>query len=174
MAKRTGTTFVLLLAALLMAAPARAQQAQEPAAAPAGDPEGPPVSARGAFVRSLLLPGWGQAYAGAPGRGSVYFGLASGSAWMTYVARRQLAEARREQAWLRETGALLPTQETEFALARARQVEDWTALTIFLFFFAGADAYVAAYLADFDERIGVLPTPEGGMRFQVTLPLGRR
>jgi hypothetical protein len=162
---------LVLLAALATPYPLLAQVLEPAPAAEAASFEGPPVSPRGAFLRSLALPGWGQAYVGAPERGAVYFSLASGSVWMSYVARTQLNDARREQAWLRETGAVGPTEETEFALARARHFEDWVALTVFLFFLSGADAYVSAYLSDFQDRIGVRPMPDGAFRIDVALPV---
>jgi hypothetical protein len=130
-----------------------------------------PYSPRGAFLRSLVLPGWGQAYVGAPVRGAVYFALASGSYLMSYVARSQLRDARREQDWLRESGQIAPDAETEFALARARHFEDWAALSIFLMFLSGADAYVSAYLVDFDEHIGVRPGEARTLRIEAKLPV---
>ena len=70
------------------------------AAATTGDsippPRPPAFSPRGAFVRSLLVPGWGQAHVGASTRGAVYFALSASSLWMTYVSSRQLADARRQ------------------------------------------------------------------------------
>jgi hypothetical protein len=91
---------------------------------------------------------------------------------MAYVSRRQLLDARREQAWLRETGTLEPAEETDFAIARARHFEDWAALSVFLFFLSGADAYVAAYLADFDERIEIGSTGDGGVRLRADFRIG--
>lgn len=91
---------------------------------------------------------------------------------MAYTARRQALDARREQEWLLETGQLGQGQETEFALARDRHFEDWAALSIFLMFLSGADAYVAAYLADFHERIGVVPGPQSGLRLEARVPVG--
>ena len=172
-----------LVVTLLGVAPLLAQEpAQEPAPTTPEIEYGPPVSPRGAFLRSLVLPGWGQAYVGATGRGAVYFTMASGSVWMSYVARRQLHDARAQQEWLRtaplpdpdpDPGADLPLdQDSEFVQARARHFEDWVALSVFLFFFAGADAYVSAYLADFDERIGVRPGADGALRFEARLPVG--
>jgi hypothetical protein len=108
-----------------------------------------------------------------PLRGAVYFTLASGSVWMSYVARRQLADARREQYWLRQSGLLGETDETAIAISREQQFEDWAALSIFIFFFAGADAYVSAHLADFSERIGVQPRADGELRIEANIPLGR-
>lgn len=148
--------------------------AQEPTSVAPEVEVGPPVSPRGAFLRSLVLPGWGQAYVGSPSRGAVYFAMASGSVWMSYVARRQLQDARQQQDWLRSAPGLDfdPTIDSEFVQARARHFEDWVALSLFLFFFSGADAYVAAYLADFDERMGVRPGADGSLRFEARLPVG--
>jgi hypothetical protein len=135
----------------------------------------PPFSARGAFFRSLALPGWGQAYVGAPARGAVYFSLAAGSAWMTYLTRQQLNDARVEEQWLRDIGELEETEDSDFAIARSQHFEDWAALTIFLMFLSGADAYVSAYLADFDEVVTVRPaTGAGGVRMEAQIPVGRR
>lgn len=136
--------------------------------------QGPPVSPRGAFLRSLVLPGWGQAYVGAHGRGAVYFTMATGSIWMAYVASRQLDDAREGQEFLRAVGILDQEEDSEFVQARARHLEDWVALSVFLMFFSGADAYVAAYLSDFDERTGVRRGPDGSLRMQDTIPLGQR
>lgn len=163
---------VVALVALASSGTATAQDA--PAAEPAASgAEGLdlPYSPRGAFFRSLILPGWGQTYVGAPGRGAVYFSLASGSFLMTYVARQQLLDARSEQEWLVETGALQADVDTEFTLARERHFEDWAALSLFLMFLAGADAYVSAYLADFQDRIGVMPAPDGAVQLQMRLSL---
>ncbi|MEX2584142.1 MAG: DUF5683 domain-containing protein [Gemmatimonadota bacterium] len=134
--------------------------------------EGPSVSPRGAFLRSLVLPGWGQAYVGAHGRGALYFTMATGTIWMTYVANRQLGDARKQQEFLRAAGEADLEEDTEFVEARARHLEDAVALSLFLMFFSGADAYVAAYLADFDERIGVRRGQDGSLRLQANIPLG--
>jgi hypothetical protein len=133
----------------------------------------PPYSGRGAFFRSLVLPGWGQAYVGAPARGAVYFALAAGSGWMTYLTRQQYNDARVEEQWLRDTGQIGENEDSDFALARSQHFEDWAALTIFLMFLSGADAYVSAYLADFDETVTVRPATGGGVRFEAQLPVGR-
>jgi hypothetical protein len=163
----------ILLALALSPSSLDAQIAGRPD--PPSDPvedEEPPFSPRGAFFRSLALPGWGQAYVGSPGRGAVYFSLAGGSVWMSYVSRRQLLDARRARGWLIATGQIEAGEDTDFAIARARHFEDWAALSIFLFFLAGADAYVAAYLADFDERIEVRPGPDRSLRFDFRIPIG--
>lgn len=167
-------------------ATARPAAAQEPparadtvAAADTLPPDTLPVSPlparspRGAFVRSLVLPGWGQAWVGQPVRGGVYFAMEAGALWMTIKSRRKLQQARAEERWLRESGLLGATEPHGPVRAREDQVEDWMTLAIFLLFFAGADAYVAAHLADVGEHVGVAPAPEGGLRMQVSVPWGR-
>jgi hypothetical protein len=137
-------------------------------------PAEPERSPRGAFLRSLVLPGWGQAWVGAPVRGGVYFTMEVGSLWMTYKSRQKLLEARQEQQWLRESGQLPLGEESALVRSREDQVEDWLALAIFLLFFNAVDAFVAAHLADFGEHIGVIPRPDGGVQFQARIPLGGR
>jgi hypothetical protein len=132
--------------------------------------EGP--SPRGAFLRSMAVPGWGQAWVGSPVRGGVYFALESGALWMTYKSMRKLREAREEEAWLHDTGQLARTQQYPLVTARRAQVEDWTTLAIFFLFFAGADAFVAAHMADFVDHVAVSPDPAGGVRLQASFPVG--
>jgi hypothetical protein len=172
---------LLPVAALtLFALSARAQEtppAPDPVPAPQDtvplDAETIP-SPRGAFLRSLVIPGWGQAWVGAPVRGGVYFAMEAGALWMTVKSRQKLREARRDEAWMRETGQLGLTQRSELVTSRRAQVEDWTTLAIFFLFFAGADAFVSAHLADFGEHVGVAPEAAGGFRLQATLPVGHQ
>ncbi len=160
-----------IVAVALIAALYRPVAAQTTTPAAADTTADATISPRGAFFRSLVLPGWGQSYVGAPGRGAVYFTLAGASGWMAWVARSQRQDALEQQAWLRESGAIEPAARTGLVAARSQQFEDWTALTIFFFFAAGADAYVAAYLSDFDERMGVTPGADGSLQIRATLPL---
>ncbi len=162
----------------LLATPLAAQEPAPPDTAvvrdtiPAAD--APRRHPRDAFIRSMIIPGWGQAWVGAPGRGGVYFAMEAGALWMVYKSHQKLREAQQQEAWLREIGELAPQQDGPLVGPRRQQREDWITLAIFLLFFSGADAFVAAYLADFDEHIGVLPVPGGGMRFEATIPVGRR
>jgi hypothetical protein len=131
------------------------------------------ISPGGAFVRSLVLPGWGQSAVGSPGRGAVYFALETGSLWMVYKSHRKLAYARRQQAFLRETGEIEEDRQTGLVNSREQQLEDWITLSAFLLLFNAADAFVAAHLVDFDDRIGVVPGRDGGAELRVSLPVGR-
>lgn len=167
-----GRILVPVLAAVLFASSCRSAAAQTILPPPA-DPDSSQtrVSPRGAFFRSLVLPGWGQSYVGAPGRGAVYFTLAGASGWMALSAHNQRADALEQQAWLRETSVIAPGDRTGLVEARSQQFEDWIALTIFFFFAAGADAYVAAYLSDFDERMGVTPGADGSLQIRASFPV---
>lgn len=132
------------------------------------------ISARGAFLRSLVLPGWGQAYVGSAGRGVIYFSLEAGTLWMNYKTRRQLAAAREREHWMRETGQLGETERYSLLEARRSQAQDWFTLSLFMLLVSGADAYVAAQLGDFNQHIGVTPAPDGSVQLQVSVPLHHR
>lgn len=132
----------------------------------------PPYSAHSALIRSLVLPGWGQAYVDAPGRGAFYFALEAGSLWMVYKSDRALAAARKRESELREAGRLGLQQRDSLAQTRAQQVEDWITLSIFWALFSAADAYVSAQLADFPGHVGAAPGANGEARFQVRVNVG--
>lgn len=171
--RRTLRTALVAIAALLtVPVAARGQERSDGGTAPADTLDGPAVSPGGAFLRSLALPGWGQAYVGAPGRGVVYFAMEAGSLWMTYKTTRQLREARAVQEWMRERGDLEADEAFSLVGSREEQREDWIALSAFLVLFSGADAFVAAYLADFDEHVGVRPQPGGGVRLEARIRVG--
>lgn len=138
------------------------------------------VSPGGAFLRSLLVPGWGQAAAGAYTRAGFYVLAQSGTGWMLTKTQssRKSAQASRDfwaqevEAELRALGITDPdslrilVEEDErvaeaqgLADARSRQMEDWVALGIFVLLLGGADAFVSAHLADFPEPLTVETGP---------------
>jgi len=163
---------LLLLAGCLLPARFTAQQPDvdaSPAAPLVTDTLLP--SPRGAFIRSLVVPGWGQTYVGAPGRGALYFSAEVGSLWMVYKARQQLRSARQLETNLRDTGQLTGPQRLDLVISREAQQEDWITLALFVMLFSGADAYVAAQLADFDDRFGVRPVLGGGVELEARFPL---
>jgi hypothetical protein len=130
------------------------------------------ISPRTAFLRSLVLPGWGQSSIGAPGRGAVYFALESGSLWMVYKSNQKLQEAKELERVRHADGTLDPERTLPLVRARRNEREDWITLSVFWLFFSGADAYVAAHLRDFDEHVDVQPTAQGGTELRVSVPLG--
>lgn len=164
----------LLLLLLCAAAPRLAAQEPTVPEPTAVSSDTAAISPRGALVRSLVLPGWGQSYVGAPGRGAVYFGLEAGSLWMVFKSRQQLRAARSLERFMRDSGTLDADDRLDLVRSRENQLEDWITLSIFFLVFSGADAYVAAQLADFDERFGVRPTTGGGVELEARVPIGPR
>lgn len=156
------------------------------------EPELP--SPTGAFLRSLAVPGWGQAAIGSYTRAAFYVAVETSSAYALIRTRIRLQEAR-EHAALRERvlrRALADEGVTEPAevaarldenprladarrlvAAREEQQEDWVALTIFLVLLGGADAFVSAHLRDFPEplEVGLVPGPDGRIQVAVRIPV---
>jgi len=156
-----------------------------------------PVSPRGAFLRSLVLPGWGHLSVDAPGRAAFYVAAQGGTAWMLgkSILRRSSARRFRDEefrmVWdeLQAQGIQSPDTLRVRALGDARverwqelvdirgdQVEDWLALGIFLSLLGATDALVAAHMADYPEPLTFDVVPRGGaggweLRFR--LPVGR-
>jgi hypothetical protein len=131
-----------------------------------------PISPRGAFLRSLVLPGWGQSELGSPGRGGVYFLLEAGSLWMVIKSHQKLQEARDLETIARQTGEIGPEAKHPLVRERENQREDWITLSLFWLFFSGADAFVAAHLQDFDVHVNAVPRPGGGTELRATVPVG--
>jgi len=172
----------------------RAQEIPEPVVAP-DSVQGPRrASPRGAFLRSLLIPGWGQASVGSYNRAAFYFSVDAVSGWMilktskTHSSALRIAtrlEAEAEAALIaagitdpEEIAAALDEDEVlgearGLGEVRAQQREDWIAFGLFMLFFGGADAFVSAHLADFPEALetGIRVTPMGGLEVGVSLKL---
>jgi len=152
------------------------------------------VTPGGAFVRSLLIPGWGHVATESYGRGSFYVALQSGGFWMLGQSLFRRADAR---AYARaERGAVRARLEWEGVVhpdsvllaieedpgvqdrdslvsARSQQFEDWVALSLFLALLGAADAFVAAHLADYPEplSLNVLPRRRGeGVEVGISIP----
>ncbi len=175
-------------------------QGQQPLAGPSrdltddvGSQETPGrVSPGGALVRSFLVPGWGQAVAGSPGRGSFYFTFESISLWMILKTSRTLGSARdivamrrleaQERAFadgpvsLVELVAAIDTDQAvtdaeNLEQIRLQQREDWLSFGVFFLLLGGADAFVAAHLAEFPEplEVAIRPLPDMGVELGFSL-----
>ncbi|UCF19108.1 MAG: hypothetical protein JSU87_14440 [Gemmatimonadota bacterium] len=121
----------------------------------------PPISGGGAFLRSLAVPGWGQAELGHYGRGAFYFFAESFSLFI--VARTQIRLNHAERN--------LPP-ESSFVKSRRQQREDWIAMAVFWALFAGADAWISVQLYGFDERTGIGPGGESAYLIGWKIPFG--
>ncbi len=112
------------------------------------------VGPMGAFWRSLLLPGWGQAQTGRLTAGALFASWEGVCAMMTF-------KAQSETHYLKESGSAN-------LRAKRQEVQDWVVLWAFNHLFAGAEAYVSAHLQDFPEDLKVRVFP-GGVGVTVTL-----
>jgi hypothetical protein len=191
--RRNTFTFAI---AFMGAAHASVLQAQEPLGGVSPDsaqvvetPASPGrPSAGGAFARSMVVPGWGQAAAGSPGRAAFYFAVQSVTMWMILKTTKTVGSARDIVAMRRvdATERLmadplvdpvdLPTLlEADLGVVdalqlqeiRRQQREDWIAFAVFFLLLGGADAFVTAHLADFPEPLEAVirPLPEMGVEF---------
>ena len=136
----------------------------------------------------MVVPGWGQAAAGSPGRGAFYFAVQSVAVWMILKTNRLVGSAsdildmRRLDASERLmadplvdpvdlTAAIeadLPVLSAlELQEIRRQQREDWIAFAVFFLLLGGADAFVTAHLADFPEPLETVirPLPNMGVEF---------
>ncbi|NNM32095.1 MAG: hypothetical protein HKO53_03470, partial [Gemmatimonadetes bacterium] len=148
-----------------MAAPAPVAAQPGPDTAGILQPSGPGPA--GAFLRGVLIPGWGHTVSGSLTRGAFYFGVETASIWMLFKTVKKLDAVRsRVDFWeMRVTERLMAegiVDPAEIATAldadpdvvrtrnlaegREEQREDWMAVTIFFLLVSGVDAFVSAHL----------------------------
>jgi len=146
---RCSIAFALLGAA---APVARAQDsaAVDTAASAVPDTLVRPISPMGAFWRSFLVPGWGQARLNRKLTGGIFVAWEGVTLGMSLKTRHELAFLRRTDSGRAEN--------------KRREHEDWVVLLVFNHLFAGLEAYVSAHLADFpgDLRFQAVPGGVGG------------
>jgi len=121
----------------------------------------PPISPVVALLRSLVLPGWGQASVGRPGRGAIYFGAGSAALLMVFRSQARLSAAKRVE----------PVDE-DLVDSLGRTRETWIVLYGFVAFFSALDAWVSTHFWHFEPEV-VMPE-DGGVSVQLSyrLPLG--
>ncbi len=105
------------------------------------------VRPMGAFFRSFLLPGWGQAATDRPMTGAVFVAWEGVTAMMTFKAQQEANYFKAiHSANLRH---------------KRQEVQDWLVLWVFNHLFSGAEAYVSAHLRDFPPDLKVRVFPGG-------------
>lgn len=112
----------------------------------------PPISPGHAFLRSLVLPGWGQASLNRNVTGGVFVafeGVAIAMVW--------------KSSW-----------QTDFARVRNKNVQphiqerqDWTVLLVFNHLMAATEAFVSANLYDFPAALDMRELPDGSTGYGV-------
>jgi hypothetical protein len=154
-------SLIVLLTILSLVPDLTAQAAPRPgpAAPPTDTLQRQPIGPLGAFWRSFLIPGWGQARLNRKLSGGIFV------AWEGVTFGMSL-KTRRELRYLRRTGS-------RRADNKRQEHEDWLVLLAFNHLFAGLEAYVSAHLADFpgDLRLQAIP---GGVGAAVSLPIRLR
>ena len=133
---------------------------------------GPPIRPKTALLRSLLIPGWGQASLDRGTAGATYFALEAGSIAMLIFAKHELATARRaarDSTFVNDSTLRPPPNLAGRVRVRRTQVEDWAALIFFTHLFSAADAFVSAHL--WDVRVQVRGGQElRSAEFSKTIP----
>ena len=109
----------------------------------------------GAFLRSLLVPGWGQAATGRHVTGALF------ATWEGVAAMMTL-KAQSEMHYLKDTHSANLT-------AKRQEVQDWIVLWVFNHLFSGAEAFVSAHLQDFPKDLKIRTFP-GGIGISVPVP----
>lgn len=105
------------------------------------------VKPMGAFLRSFVLPGWGQAATDRPMTGAAFVAWEGVTAMMTLKAQQEANYFKRiHSANLR---------------AKRQEVQDWLVLWVFNHLFSGAEAYVSGHLHDFPPDLKVRAFPGG-------------
>jgi hypothetical protein len=105
------------------------------------------VRPMGAFLRSFVLPGWGQAATDREMTGAAFV------AWEGVTAMMTL-KAQQEATYYKEIHS--PNLH-----AKRQEVQDWLVLWIFNHLFSGAEAYVSAHLRDFPPDLKMRTFPGG-------------
>lgn len=217
--RRALRVLAAVCATLVLAAPLAAQEPARPPAdttralpdtfpqvlpLPQAPDSVPGPGPAGAMLRSIILPGWGQASYQAYFRGAVYYAGWAGAWFMNLKNYAKLDEIRQMRTIRRSMvlDSLQVVAATDTALAnqlanpiqrdqligqdsiendmrlvensRKQQRQDWIALTIFWTLASGVDAFVTAHLADFPAVITTEPGTHGGVAFRIEVPLGRR
>jgi hypothetical protein len=118
----------------------------------------PPISPLGAFGRSLLVPGWGQAILGRRVTGAFFVFWEGLTLTMTLKARHQLD-------YFNEVGT------DEQREAKKQEIQDWVVLLVFNHLFAGAEAFVSAYRWDFPVELEHRALPGDRVGVGARIPL---
>ena len=113
------------------------------------------VRPMGAFLRSFVLPGWGQAATGRPVTGALF------ATWEGVAAMMTL-KAQSEVHYLQESGS-------GSVSAKRQEVQDWIVLWVFNHLFSAAEAFVSAHLQDFPKDLKIQAVP-GGIGISLPLP----
>ncbi|TFG37721.1 MAG: hypothetical protein E4H44_04870 [Candidatus Aminicenantes bacterium] len=119
-----------------------------------------PLTPMGAFFRSLLIPGWGQAKLGRKTAGAFFLAAEGVTLGMVLTTSSQLN-------YLEEinSGSVDSKQQ---------QYEDWLVLLGLNHLLSAMEAYVSAHLWDFPGDLSIQAAPNGGVAGAVSVPVRLR
>jgi hypothetical protein len=115
----------------------------------------PPITPTGAFLRSLVLPGWGQARLQRNVTAGVFLAFEGVAVTMVWKSSWQLDYAR---------------ERGKYVKAHGQERQDWIALLIFNHLIAAAEAYVSSHLYDFPEGLKAQALPHGRTGVGLSVP----
>jgi hypothetical protein len=136
-----------------------AAQAPAPPVTTIPDPAAPRRSPLNYFVRSLLVPGWGQASLDRKLTGGLFLAFEG-------VALGMALKTDHELAYLERT-------ESERVDEKRQERQDWFVLLGMNHLFSGLEAFVSANLFDFPGDLTVRPLPGGRTGYGLRLPVPR-
>ena len=111
----------------------------------------------GAFWRSFLVPGWGQAKLNRRLSGGLFIAVEG-------LAIAMIIKSSHQLDYLQRTNSSL-------ADSKEQQLEDWVTILVFNHLMSGLEAFVSAHLWDFPDDLEVRGVP-GGYGAQLTIPIG--
>lgn len=141
-----------------------------------------PISPRRAFLTALAAPGYMQIKFGRPKAATIFLAAEAGGIGMAIKSKHDLnlAKAAKLDSVFtpvlddlgkpvidsvtgkpKNTAALRNQNLADRVKARRTHFEDWIAALVFNHLFAGADAFVAANLQDFNTNVNVASTDRG-------------
>lgn len=120
----------------------------------------PPLRPMGAFWRSLLIPGWGQAKLGRKTAGAFFLAAEGVTLGMVLTTSSQLN-------YLEETNS-------GSVNSKQQQHEDWLVLLGLNHLLSAMEAYVSAHLWDFPGDLSIQAAPHGGVAGAVSVPVRLR
>jgi hypothetical protein len=110
-----------------------------------------PIGPAGAFLRSFLVPGWGQLQLHRPIPALVFIGIEGTFAGLSLKANHEVQQARLTD----------DSPDSSVVSAKKRSREDWLVLLGFNHLMAGLEAYVSSHLWDFPGDLRIRATPAG-------------
>ena len=110
-----------------------------------------PLGPSGAFLRSFLVPGWGQIQLHRPVSALVFIGIEGTFAGLSLKANHDVKQARLTDQ----------SPDSSVVSAKKRAREDWLVLLGFNHLMAGLEAYVSSHLWDFPGDLRIRATPAG-------------